>query len=571
MDAATTEPARTDFDVVIVGAGFAGLYALYELRRRGRSVIVIEAGDGVGGTWYWNRYPGARVDVYSLSYSYSFSPDLEQEWSWSEHFAAQPELEAYANHVADRFDLGRDIRLGRRVRSAVWDPESSRWTLEDERGGRVTGRFVVWATGGYSKPAVPQIEGLDDLAGELYHAPVWPREPIDFAGKRIGIIGTGATGMQIIQALVDEPIKHLTVFQRTAEYAVPAGRIENDPEWVDAFKATYREYREAARESPGGVLYDHFVQTDVSEMSDPEFEAFMRSAFDHPLGFYPYSGIKNLLTDERTNARVADFVRREIRRRVADPATAEKLIPSGHFMGSRRILGERGYFEIYNRDDVTLVDVKTEPIRKVADAGVQTSERTYELDMLVLATGFDSGTGALAHVEVVGRHGRLADYWSEGPVTYLGLAMSGFPNTFMIWGPGSPSIRSQGFVAIEQQVEWLADLFDHVWVEGVRTVEPTPEADEAWTRHADSLVQRTLLARDDSQYFGSNVRGKPRRYVAYTGGTYVYGELCNDVRDHGYEGFEFTLDDGSSTCSSKTWSGPRSDGSLTFRLGNSAI
>lgn len=562
-----------EYDVVVVGAGFGGLYALHELRRHGFSVLVLEAGDGVGGCWYWNRYPGARVDVYSLSYSYSFSPELEQEWEWSEFFASQPELEAYANHVADRFDLRRSIRFGQRVSRADWDEAGGTWTLGTRAGTAVTARHVVWATGGYSSPAVPTIDGLADFTGETLHAPVWPEREIDHTGRRVGVIGTGASGLQIIQELATHPTRHLTVFQRTAEYAYPAGRIENDEQWVRAFKASYREYRAKARVSPGGVLYDHFEPTDVRDMSDEEFEAFMRAAFDHPLGFYPYSGIKHLLTDEAVNRRIADFMRREVRRRVHDPATADVLTPRGYHVGSRRILGERGYYEIYNRPDVSLVDARADPIHRIVPAGVELASGTvHELDQLILATGFDSGTGALDRVAITGRAGaRLTDYWTDGPVTYLGMAMAGFPNMFMIWGPGSPSIRSQGFVAIEQQVEWLAELLDTVTADGVVVVAATPEADEAWTAHAEQLVQSSLLARDDSQYFGSNVPGKPRRYLAYTGGTGVYGKLLTGVARRDYEGFELVRKDGTTATGSRAWSGPAADPSLEFRLGNSAI
>ncbi len=561
-----------DFDVVIVGAGFGGLYALYELRKLYPSVVVLEAGDGVGGTWYWNRYPGARVDVYSYSYSYSFSPELEQEWDWKEYFAAQPELEAYANHVADRFDLRRDIRLGYRVSSAAWDADNSYWVLRSADGEQVTGRLVVWATGGYTTPAAPDIPGLADFTGELYHAPRWPHEPVDFTGKRIGLIGTGATGMQVIMAVTDEPIGHLTVFQRTAEFVTPAGPLQVSEEYKRNFKAGYREYRTAALRSTGGVLYDHQVQTDISEMSDEELHAFMRKSFDHPFGYYPLSGIKGLLTSEETNRRVAEFLRSEVRRRVHDPETAEKLIPRGYHLGSRRIIGERGYLEVYNRPDVTLVDVKADPIDEVEPGGVRTASSFYELDILILATGFDSGTGALLGVDITGKSGaRLKDYWASGPVTYLGMAMAGIPNSFMIWGPGSPSIRSQGFVAVEQQVEWLSGLFKHLRDDDIEVIESTPAADEAWTTHAEAMVRASLLAGDDSQYYGSNVKGKPRRYVAYTGGSYVYRILCDDVRDHGYEGFEQTRADGTTATTSPKWSGPRTDGSLPFRLGNSAM
>jgi cation diffusion facilitator CzcD-associated flavoprotein CzcO len=561
-----------DFDVVIVGAGFGGLYALYELRKQYPSAVVLEAGHGVGGTWYWNRYPGARVDVYSYSYSYSFSPELEQDWDWKEYFASQAELEAYANHVADRFDLRRDIRLGFRVSSASWDADRSRWTLCSADGEQVTGKLVIWATGGYTTPATPDIPGLADFTGELYHAPRWPHQPVEFAGKRIGVIGTGATGMQVITALAAQPIEHLTVFQRTAEFVTPAGPLQVSEGYTRNFKASYREYRAAALESTGGVLYDHQVQTDISGMSDAEFRAFMRKSFDHPFGYYPLSGVKGLLTSEDANRRVAEFIRSEIRRRVHDPETAEKLIPRGYHLGSRRIIGERGYLEVYNRRDVTLVDVKADPIERLEAAGVRTASAFYELDMLILATGFDSGTGALLEIDIAGKNGaRLKDYWASGPVTYLGMAMAGMPNSFMIWGPGSPSIRSQGFVAIEQQVQWLGGLFEHLRAADIAVIESTPAADEAWTNHAEAMVQASLLAHDNSQYYGSNVKGKPRRYVAYTGGSYVYRILCDDVRDHGYEGFEQTRADGSAATASPKWSGPRTDGSLPFRLGNSAI
>ncbi|MFT4230233.1 MAG: NAD(P)/FAD-dependent oxidoreductase [Microbacterium sp.] len=562
---------RSAHDVIVVGAGIGGLYALYELRRRGLDVVVLEAGEGVGGTWYWNRYPGARVDVYSLSYSYSFSPELDQEWEWKEYFAAQPELEAYLNHVADRFGLRSDILLGRRVTTARWDEGARRWTVADDTGERFTSRFVIWATGSYSRPKTPDIPGLDDFAGELYHTPTWPREPVSFADKRVGVVGTGATGMQVVTALSKEPLAHLTVFQRTPEYVVPAGALQVDPEHVDRIRRDYPAFREAARRAPGGVVYDHFERTDVGAMDDDEFEAFMRAASDHPLGFYPLSGIKDLLTDRRVNDRVAEFIRSEIRRRVTDPATADKLTPRGYHLGSRRIIGERGYLEIFNRSDVTLVDVRADPIERVTPHGVRTASDEHPLDMLILATGFDSGTGALSLIDIRGEAQTLAHEWREGYRAYLGIATSGFPNSFMVWGPGSPSIRSQGFIAVEQQVDWLADLLDAAREGAVTRIESTPEADAAWSEHTERMVRASLLGEDDAQYYGSNVPGKPRRYLAYSGGTYVYGRLLERVRDAGYEGFELTRADGTSATSSRAWSGPPRDGSLQFRLGNTAI
>lgn len=571
MSAAHSRPTGVDHDVLVVGAGIGGLYALYELRRRGLGVRVLEAGHGVGGTWYWNRYPGARVDVYSYSYSYSFSPELDRDWEWKEYFAAQPELEAYLNHVADRFDLRKDIELGRRVTHASWDDAGRRWVVQDEHGRSVSSSYVVWATGSYSRPKHPDIPGLDEFEGELYLAPEWPHESVDHAGKRIGVVGTGATGMQVVTALAAEPVESLTVFQRTPEYTVPAGTLHPDPAHVQRIRDDYPAFREAARNAPGGVVYGHFQRTDVSRMSDREFESFMRESFDHPLGFYPLSGIADLLTDPAVNERVSEFIRADIRRRVADPATAEKLIPTGYHLGSRRIIGERGYLEIYNRPEVTLVDVRSEPIDRVVAEGVRTDLRTYGLDMLILATGFDSGTGALSLIDIRGRSTTLADSWRDGYLAYFGMATAGFPNSFMVWGPGSPSIRSQGFIAVEQQVDWLADLLEHARDRGIQVIESTPAADAAWIDHTERMVRASLLEDDDAQYYGSNVPGKPRRYLAYTGGTYVYGRLLERVRDSGYEGFELIAEDGSSLTSSTTWSGPPRDGSLQFRLGNEAI
>src|ERR1700722_6110303 len=463
----TDHQKRERYDVVIVGAGWAGMYMLYQARRLGLSVIVLEAGTGVGGTWYWNRYPGARCDVPSLNYSYSFSAELEQEWSWTELYAAQPEIERYANFVADKFDLRRDIRFSTRVTKAVYDSAGHSWLVDSDHGDLLQARYCVMATGGYSEPYRPAIPGLDSFGGEVYYTQEWPDTPVDYAGKRIGLVGTGATGMQVVTAVADEPIEQLYVFQRTANYAVPAMNAPMDPEYQREYKAHYREHRAEARSSRTGSLYEGpFVQ--VGALSDAEFEAHMEMVYARG-GSSVYGGLTDLLASEGVNARVAEYLNRRIRERVKDPATAEALCASGHYVGSRRILIENAYFEKFNQDNVTLVSVKDDPIAEITPAGLRTaSGRGYDLDMLIFATGFDSGTGAVRRIEIAGSSGEtLNDKWAAGPVTYLGLMVNGFPNLFFIAGPGSPSIRSQVLVSIEQHVDWIFDMLEHARKAGV--------------------------------------------------------------------------------------------------------
>jgi cation diffusion facilitator CzcD-associated flavoprotein CzcO len=566
----TDQELRDRYDVVIVGAGWSGMYMLYQARRLGMKAIVLEAGNGVGGTWYWNRFPGARCDVPSLNYSYAFSEELEQEWSWTELYAAQPEIERYANYAADKFDLKRDIKFGTRLTRAVYDAERRTWQLDSDQGDRLEARYAIMATGGYSQPLRPDIPGLDTFEGELYFTQEYPETPVDYAGKRIGVVGTGATGMQVVTSVAEEPVEHLYVFQRTANFAVPAMNAPMDPEYERDYKANYRHHRERGRTSATGSLYEGpFVK--VADLSDEEFEAHMDMVYARG-GSSVYGGLTDLLASEEVNARVAEYLNRRVRGRVDDPETAELLCASGHFVGSRRILIENGYFEKFNQDNVSLVSVKEDPIAQITPTGLRLeSGREIELDVLIFATGFDSGTGAVRQIEIIGQAGSLNDKWAAGPVTYLGLMVHDFPNMFFIAGPGSPSIRSQVLVSIEQHVEWLVDFFKHLESEDAVEVDATELAELQWTEHLNGMVNSTLLARDDTQFFGVNVPGKPRAYVAYIGGTAFYRSICDAVAANNYEGFARITARGEKVDATEGWTGVSAPVVAVKSLENSVI
>jgi cation diffusion facilitator CzcD-associated flavoprotein CzcO len=562
---------RTDHDLIIVGAGWAGMYMLHRARLQGLTVVLLEKGDSVGGTWYWNRYPGARCDVPSLQYSYSFSPELEQEWSWTELFAAQPEIERYANHVADRFGLREAIRFGFDVAAAVFDEASNTWAVESESGERVTSRYVVFATGGYSKPHWPDFPGLATFEGEVLQTQAWPQQPVDFRGKRVAVIGTGASGVQAVEAIGREDVAHLHVFQRTANYAVPAKNAAVDPDYEREYKAAYRAHRRAALESFVGSVYEGpFVE--VGKLDDDEFKAHMDFVYARG-GTSVYGGLTDLIHDANANQRVAEYLNARVRERVEDPQVAEALCAKGHYLGARRILIENGYFETFNKDNVSLVDLRADPIESFRPGGVVlASGREIELDMVVLATGFDSGTGALRSIDIRGTGGTsLAEKWQDGPVTYLGLMVAGLPNLFSLAGPGSPSIRSQQIVSIEQQVEWVAEFLQALEREKAARVDAGVEAEQAWTAHVAEVVDGTLIARDkNTQYYGANVEGKAAVYVAYIGGTRRYRAVCDAVAAAGYEGFVRTAADGSHLAGDPHWSGPPSDVTETL-TGNTVL
>jgi cyclohexanone monooxygenase len=550
----------TEYDAVIVGAGWAGLYMLHRLREAGYRARLLEAGSGVGGTWFWNRYPGARCDLHSVAYSYSFSEDLQQDWEWPELYSTQADIERYANHVADRFDLWPDISLSTRVRAADYDEAAHRWRITTASGEQLNAAYCIMATGGFSIPAKPDIAGIDSFAGDVYYTQQWPHTKIDFEGKRVGVVGTGSSGTQTITAVGAEPVEHLYVFQRTANYAVPGWNRVADPEFTRATKSHYREYRDLSRSSGNGTLYPPALGTltigPFAGLSEEEFQQRMQELWDCG-GAYIVSAIADLLTDEQVNARVAEYLRAHLRKVVHDPTTAALLTPpESHYVAARRIIVENGYFDTYNKPNVSLVDIKTNPIVEVTPKGIRTTSGEYDLDILIFATGFDSGTGAMLNVDFTGTGGQaLRDKWADGPRTYLGLMAEGFPNMFMIAQAGSPSIRSAVMVSIEQHVEWIMNLLAKAGEAGVLEIEPTVEAEDAWTDHVADLADGSLATRHESQYIGANIPGKPRVYLAYLGGTGPYAKICADVVDNDYEGFVLRTQEGDLPAK-REWSGP---------------
>lgn len=561
-----------ELDAVVVGAGWAGMYALYKLRGLGLRTRVVEAGGGVGGTWYWNRYPGARCDVPSLNYSYSFDDDLQQEWEWTERYASQQEIEAYANHVADRFELRRDIIFNTHVLTATFDEDANRWTLITDTGTVISARWAVFATGGYSAPVDPTVPGWETFAGETYFTARWPQHPIDYTGKRVGVIGTGASGMQTVTALAGEDLEKLYVFQRTANYVVPGHNCVMTPEEVAAIKNDYGAYRQRALQAGSGTVYDGPVAT-IEQLSDEEFLEHMEASMAVG-GTSVLGSARDLLTNPDSNERVQEYIRAEVRRRVKDPEIAEKLSARGHFLGSRRVLIENGYLEVFNSDKVELVDVKADPIVEITPEGVRTASAFYPLDLLIFATGFDSGTGALAQIKIRGRHGELlSDKWAVGPITYVGISVEGFPNLFSLAGPGGPSIRSNVMVSIEQHVEWLADLMEYAQRNGITVIEATKTAEQQWTNHVNDMVGKTILPKDpETQYWGANVPGKPRAYLAYVGGTRLFRAIIDAVRESDYEGFAmWDAAEQPIAGRAEAWSGPVKDGSVQSRFGTEII
>ncbi len=527
--------ART-YDAVIVGAGFAGMYMLYKLRELGFSVHVIEAAGGVGGTWYWNRYPGARCDVESLNYSYSFSPELEQEWTWTERYSPQPEILAYANHVADRFDLRKDIEFGTKVERAVWDDSASRWTLTTSKGETIWTQFYIMASGCLSHSKLPEIPGVESFAGPTYHTGHWPHEGVDFTGKRVGIIGTGSSAIQSIPEIAKQAT-HLTVFQRTPNFSMPAGNRPLDPQEVADMKARYREHREAARQSGFGVPVEEPTKSAL-EATPEEREAAYQAGWDSGNLVGMLLCYNDLLYNKEANDTAAEFIRNKIRSIVKDPQTAEDLCPFDHPMGTKRPCLDSGYYETYNRDNVTLVNLRREPIEEITPAGLYTTEREFEFDALVFATGFDAMTGALVSVDIRGRDGlTLKEKWHDGTRTYLGLMVAGFPNFFTITGPASPSVFSNMMVSIEQHVDWIADAMVHMREDGKASIEATKEAEDGWVNHNVEVGNATLYPLANSWYMGSNVPGKPRMLMPYIGGVGVYRQECDEIVADGYRGF----------------------------------
>ncbi|MBX9589988.1 MAG: NAD(P)/FAD-dependent oxidoreductase [Hyphomonadaceae bacterium] len=525
------------WDVAVVGAGFAGMYMLHRLRGLGFKARVFEAGSGVGGTWYWNRYPGARCDVESVQYSYQFDAALQQEWEWSERYAAQPELLRYANHVADRFDLRCDIQFNTRVTSAVFDEADRCWTLELSDGGRASARFCVMATGCLSSPNLPQFAGMDRFKGERYHTGCWPHEEVDFTGKRVAVIGTGSSAVQSIPIIAGQA-RRLTVFQRTPNYAVPAHNGPLDPGYVQAIKADYPALRARARQTMTGIDFDY---SDAKALETPPAARAAEYERRWQRGGLSFLGaFQDLMVNQEANDTAAEFVRAKIREKVADPGVAELLAPK-NTIGCKRLCIDIDYYETFNRPNVELIDVSEEPIEAITAKGVRARGKDYEVDAIVFATGFDAMTGALLKIDIRGRDGlRLQQKWSEGPRTYLGVAMAGFPNLFTVTGPGSPSVLTNMLPTIEQHVDWIAGILEHMRERGLGAIEPDAGAEDAWVGHVSEAAGRTLRYTCGSWYLGVNIPGKPRVFMPYIGGFPKYVDRCNEIAANGYEGFVLT-------------------------------
>jgi cation diffusion facilitator CzcD-associated flavoprotein CzcO len=536
---ADVEERVNELDAVIVGAGFAGLYALYKLRvEMGLSARVFEAGDGVGGTWYWNRYPGARSDSSSWIYCYSFDEGLRQEWQWSERYPGQQEMLGYLEHVADRFDLNRDIQLGTRVTGATFDEETNRWEVRTDAGDVVSAQFLVAALGALSAANVPDIPGMETFAGERYHTAEWPKEGVDFTGKRVGLIGTGATGIQVATEIAEQA-DHLAVFQRTPNYAVPLGNHPIDDEHERWYKQNYEEIWESVRHNFSGHDYDP-IGKEAQEATPEERERAFQERWDRG-GFGLWLGnYDDILEDREANDAVSEWVRQKIRERVDDPETAKKLTPRDHAFGTKRVPLENNYYEIFNQDNVELVDVKETPIQEITPTGVRTEDGEYEFDALVFATGFDAMTGPYNKIDIRGRDGQLLrDKWAEGPRTYLGLMSAGYPNLFAITGPQSPSVLTNMPVAIEQHVEYISDVIRDMRDNGLDVVEPTRDAEDGWVDHSQEVAHATLFPESATWYMGANIPGKPQVFLPYVGGLGPYREKCEEVAANGYEGFAF--------------------------------
>ena len=531
------DDSERQFDVLIVGAGFAGIYALFKIRRMGLTAVVLEAAPSVGGTWYANHYPGARVDVQSLDYSFSFSEELQQEWHWSERYAAQPELLRYANHVADRFGLRDGIRLNTCVSSAHFDEAARRWRVDSDDGEKWAARFVIMATGPLSTPNTPAFAGLESFTGAVLHSAAWPKEPVDFSGRRVAVIGTGTSAVQIIPTIAPR-VQTLAVFQRTAAYAVPAHNGPLDPTYEASIKSDYAGYRARNRLMRTGFYSDIPVnpQSALAASAD-ELEA----AFDERWrmgGFAFLRAFADLMTDMRANALAAEFVRGKIREIVADPETAALLSPSQPIGCKRMAVDANGYYESFNRPNVMLVDVSRHPIDAFTPRGLLTGGREYEFDTLVMATGFDAFTGTLTRMDLRGRDGiRMRDKWRDGPLNYLGLATAGFPNLFTVAGPGSTSAFTNVIVSIEHHIDWIGECIAWLDANGRDTIEASEKAESDWMAFVYAVATRTVFLNCNSWYLGANVPDKPRVFMPLASGYPAYAERCTIVAQNGYEGF----------------------------------
>jgi cyclohexanone monooxygenase len=532
--AATREPEP--LDAVVIGAGFAGLYMVYRLREDGFSVRGLEKGSGVGGTWYWNRYPGARCDSEIMYYSFSFLPDVEQEWPLTERYPGQPEILRYLEHVADRLDLRKNFTFGAHVTATEYDEAANLWTVRTGEGHTVTARYVITAVGCLSTANQPEFPGADSFQGLTLHTGMWPHEPVDFTGKRVGIIGTGASAIQAIPVIAQQA-EHLTVFQRTPQFTIPAENGPLDPQFVELWKQNYSEWRRRGRWSAGGAPYPASTVSAL-EVSDAERQAAYQGAWGAGGFMFTLGTFGDLLVNEEANKTAADFVRSKIDEIVHDPAVADMLKPSGFPFATKRLPLDTNYYETFNRPNVTLVDLRRTPLEAISPTGIRTAGGDHDLDVIVYATGFDALTGPLEALGIRGRDGRaLAEAWKDGPQTYLGLAVPGFPNLFTITGPGSPSVLSNMPVSIEQHVEWIGDCVAHLRGHGLDAIEATEPATASWTEHVQQVAHQTLYPKAASWYMGANIPGKPRLFLPYIGGVGNYRHQCDRVAASGYEGF----------------------------------
>ena len=525
-------------DVVVVGAGFAGMYLLYRLRQQGRHVRVIERASDVGGTWYWNRYPGARCDVESMQYSYSFSEELQQEWQWSERFSGQPEILSYAQHVAERFDLRRDIQFNTEVTAAEFDETRGRWRVTLDNQTELDAQFVIMATGCLSTARTPDFPGLGDFAGETYHTGHWPHDPVDFTGKRVGVIGTGSSGIQAIPVIAEQAA-HVTVFQRTPNYSIPSRNAPMTPEYEASWKTDYAQHRARARYSPNGILFRGNDQSAL-DVTDEERLAIYEQRWAEG-GTYFLGAFNDLAFNQASNDTASDFVRNKVREIVKDPDTAELLAAKDYPIATKRICVDTQYFETYNRDNVDLMDVSQRPIDTLTQRGLSAGGREFEFDAIVFATGFDAMTGTVLAVDIRGRNGvSLRDEWEGGPRTYLGLTMAGFPNLFTITGPGSPSVLTNMIMSIEHHVDWICDCLEAMDSHSAATIEATLKAQDEWVNHVNEVAHKTLYPKANSWYMGANVPGKPRVFLPYIGGLGAYRKRCDEIVANDYAGFEMT-------------------------------
>lgn len=531
---------ETDYDAVVIGAGFSGLYQLHKLRDElGLSVKVIEKADDVGGTWYWNRYPGAQCDSESHVYCYSFDDELLEEWEWSERYPSQPEVLEYLRFAADHLDLRKDIEFGTEVTSAAFDETSGQWEVSTDDGSQVTSQFFVTAVGCLSEPWVPDFDGIDSFEGESYHTGTWPHDPVDFTDKKIAVVGTGATGIQVIPEVAKKDIESLTVFQRTPNYAVPARDRPLDEDAWEEIQKNYDEILESAHNSGFGHPFEPAYPT-AQDKSMDEVEEILEPRWEEG-GFRFMLAFEDLVFNPETNEKVSQFVRDKIRETVDDPELAEKLVPKDHYYATKRPPLHTDYYKTYNEDHVSLVDVTETPIERITPDGIQTSEAHHHFDMIIYATGFDAMTGTLLKIDIRGRDGlTLDDKWEDGPKTYLGLAIHGFPNMFTITGPQSPSVLSNMPVSIEHHVEWVSNAIEYFVDNDIRLVEPTKEAEDAWTVHNREVAEQTLYPTADSWYMNENIDDKPTVFTPYIGGVDNYYSIIQEVAEKGYEGFNLT-------------------------------